>query len=128
MYVAGNLTVDGTVITTSLEATGSATLHQLTIETDLQATGSAVLGEAMIEQLSVSSKHAGKLTIPANQTVVTVTYDKPFSLVPMVSITPVGRFIPYYLANETETGFELHITQPQSQVITFNWMVIGVSP
>ncbi|MGI5828287.1 MAG: tail fiber domain-containing protein, partial [Patescibacteria group bacterium] len=118
MDIAGDLRVNGTIIAKEGIVTPA-----------LEATGSAVLGKTTVkDHIIVTSDTAGKVTIPAGETEVTVEFAKPYKTAPIVTATQktpiaLGWF---RVTDETESGFTIEISTPQTLDVEFAWMAIGL--
>lgn len=77
----------------------------------------------------VSNDTAGRVTIPSGQREATVTFTQVYPAQPLVNLTlrtPV-RVGWYRVKNETPTGFQVEISDTQSQPVEFNWFVVGTN-
>lgn len=90
-----------------------------------------IAGDLKVDgQILGSSNIAGRAVLKAGTTKVRVEFDKEYSKIPSVNITPVGsqvaqNSVSYYIDNQTTKSFEIVLTNqlPQDQI--FNWIAIG---
>ncbi len=111
--------LEGTV---SLLQGGSASIDLSNLSVgNLIASGNVrVLGK-----LNVSEDTAGVATIETGLTFVTVTFSTPFNTVPVVTASPIGRRVDYYVGNITETSFDIILDAALEVPVEFNWISLG---
>ena len=69
---------------------------------------------------------AGFAVIKSGDTVVHISFDKPYNQTPVVNVTPIGISIDYYIDNLTTDGFDIVIKQTYTQDIKFTWLAINI--
>ena len=119
LFSAGTLTVSGT-------ATFNADVFfaQLT-----QFDGNAVFNkEAQFnDTVRFSSNSGGYARIESGQETVHVTFTKPFTASPIVSLSLDSKFARYSYANVTTQGFDIVLDQPATEQLQFSWIALDVN-
>ncbi len=120
MFTEGALVVKG-----SSTFQGTALFEQLaTFNGDVQLNGlTSFNGEARF-----NSNTGGYAAINAGQQSVHVSFTKPFSQQPVISLTlGEGGFAQYAYRNVTSTGFDIMLSQPATENVQFSWTALSVT-
>jgi len=122
----GDLTVNlDLVVNGSLTINGNATFAQATrflgdttFEGNVTANGS----------LTLSNNSAGYALIHTGQSKVHVTFSKPYSAAPIITVSlGNGQFASYSYTNVTASGFDIILPAPATQDYSFSWTATAVS-
>ena len=93
----------------------------VTLSGDLTVNGNVVI-KGLLE---TGGNNSGSVTVPAGQTTFHVTYPKAFSGVPHPTLTARGAIKTYYgVTNETNTGFDIEISDVQTSDVEFDWQAL----
>ena len=89
----------------------------LIIEGDVRVAGALTRG----------NERTGKATIPAGGTEVKVTFAKPFSITPGVTITPESEPDSlWWVAEKTKNGFTIRLKSQASNDVAFTWVAVAI--
>jgi hypothetical protein len=72
----------------------------------------------------------GTATVLVNSTFIEVEFVEEYGVVPVVTLTPVGLPVMFYLDDVTNKSFKIFISEVQEEEVKFNWhafAVVGVS-
>jgi|GEM_PF-2845916 len=79
-------------------------------------------------RITVNADSAGFAIIHTTQNVVHVTFTKPYTNVPVISVTlGNGQFASYSYANVTTDGFDIVLPTPATQDLNFSWTATAVT-
>ena len=113
-----NLT--GTSLTTTILQTLSDA-HAITLTGDLTVNGNVIVKG----RLETNGNNSGTATVPAGQTTWHVGYPQAFTSIPHPTLTAKGALRAYYgVTNETATGFDIELSEPQSIDTEFTWQAL----
>ena len=111
---------------------GSGVIDSLNIEGPLTVTGDAFFqGKIAVKDIEISGHvtvgkdTAGTAIIPAGQTYVDVTFDRPYATMPKVTATATG-FVAVEITNKTEDGFRINIPEAKAQDVAIDWISLQV--
>lgn len=68
----------------------------------------------------------GNVILPVGTTRVHVTFTRPYTEIPVVTITAVDHAISAGVSGLSPSGFDIEISNPTSTNISFNWMAVLV--
>lgn len=100
-------------LTGNLEVNGNATFRGAVSVRDITISGHIVAGKDT----------AGTAVIPAGQTEVSVTFDRPYQRAPKVT-TGVSEFVQAAVADKTANGFTIKIAAPHSTDVKVDWTAL----
>ncbi len=70
---------------------------------------------------------AGQISIPSGKTQVYVEFKRPYSGVPVITLTPVGHFHMGVVSESSKYGFTIEIENSASRSLLFNWVALMVN-
>ncbi len=68
----------------------------------------------------------GDASIASGMQRVHITFSRPYSETPVITITPVDHTISAYVSGLSQVGFDIEIHGPAPQNLRFNWMAVLV--
>ncbi len=135
--IGGVLTIQGSLELASGATLGFASGSTVDFSTLVVRNALHVLGPVTIEglaqflgdvqvhgELQVSDRQAGMAKIPMSGTSVTITFDPPTTVQPIVTASPDVPVL-YAVSNATMTGFTIRLAAPATEDITFSWHALG---
>lgn len=112
-----DLNVSGHTKLATLEVTGLATIKDLTV------TGATTVADLTINGHIIGNDDTrGAVVIKQGETKATRTFTKAYQKQPVVVASPISQAVPYKVMPSKE-GFELIITAPAAEDLTFNFLV-----
>lgn len=96
---------------------GTISVAEAFIEENLIVKGQIVLGNDTV----------GKALLLKGEEIISITFNKPYSGVPIITLTPVDFDGGYVLTEVTPTSFKIKLTDTNaaSRNVTFNWTAFG---
>jgi hypothetical protein len=77
-------------------------------------------------QVTFDRDSAGVIRFEAGQTIAEVTFSKPYSLIPVISLTANQiSDAKYAVVSRSETGFRVEIAPASDQVLEFSWTAVA---
>jgi hypothetical protein len=70
---------------------------------------------------------AGTAEIREGTRRIHIDFQTPYARIPVVTISPVGHYIPGTISNLTKEGFDIEIATSTSDILRFNWMALIVT-
>ena len=99
---------------------------------DLQSAATTTFNNNLVltAQLIASGDMVGQARIKAHQTAVSVRFSKPYTVQPIIVVTPRGEMalaqnFKYAVVEEKNSGFTIKIDMERDADIDFNWHAIG---
>ncbi len=115
---ANELKVVQLVTSAKLEVTGLATIAELKV-TGLTSVGDIVISGHVIGNADTR----GTLTIPAGATSASYSFSRAYGGVPHVVVSAQANPGSFYWVEKTATGFVIHLAEPTTADLTFDYMV-----
>ena len=70
---------------------------------------------------------AGSAKIVAGSKTATITFERPYEIAPIITLTPSDELIERYaVKNATTKGFDIVVPASLSQDVTFNWLAVPI--
>ncbi|OGJ74717.1 hypothetical protein A2217_00035 [Candidatus Peribacteria bacterium RIFOXYA2_FULL_55_28] len=110
LFVLGDITVEGL----------AKFLGNVEIQGNLTVSGSLVASGTLV----VNDNQAGIAVIPETGTSVTVTFNPPFLVTPIVTASS-DDFAPWRIRNQSSSGFTIELKDIAENEITFTWHAMG---
>ncbi len=130
-----DLIVDTMTVTTDLFSQGALTVEgqanfraEVFFEQLVSFGSSVIFSEdvAFNDSVTFSNNTGGYARIEAGQDIVHVTFTKPFTQSPVISVSLDSKFAQYSYANVTTEGFDIIVNAPATEQLQFSWIALGV--
>lgn len=134
MYFA-DLTVDHMTVNIDLFTQGALTVEgQANFNAEVFFSQLASFGNSVIfakdvtfnDTVNFNNNTGGYARIEAGQDMVHVSFSKPYSQAPIISISLDSRFAQYSYTNVTAGGFDIILSEPATQQLQFSWIALSV--